>query len=158
MNRKQYVYIDGMESEVIDSGNCSVCQGSKLSSLLYILYTNEIPLLDKIINTELHNRLNDKDIMTDTTDIDQYTVQYVDDSTTMITTNDITNLKTYIDNFFHILEQYYYINKLTLNQDKTKFMIVCKAAKRETRRDGRKCYNGNEIRIHRDGHRYGGRS
>ena len=40
-DRQQYVFIDGMESEVISSGNSSVCQGSKLSSLLYILYTNE---------------------------------------------------------------------------------------------------------------------
>ena len=60
-NRQQYVFIDGMESEVINSGNSSVCQGSKLSSLLYILYTNEIPLLDKLTNTEINDRLTDCD-------------------------------------------------------------------------------------------------
>ena len=54
-----------MESDVILSGNSSVCQGSKLSSLLYILYTNEIPLLDKVINTDLFNRLTDKDTVID---------------------------------------------------------------------------------------------
>ena len=71
----QYVFIDGMESDVILSGESSVCQGSKLSSLLYILYTNEIPLLDKVINTDLFTRLTDCDIMTDKTDIDHYTLQ-----------------------------------------------------------------------------------
>ena len=42
---------------------------------------------------------------------------------------------TYIDNFFSILEHYYTINKLTLNKDKTKFMIVCKPTKRPTTAD-----------------------
>ena len=110
-NRQQYVFIDGMESEVIPSGNSSVCQGSKLSSLLYILYTNEIPLLDRLMNTDLYKRLTDKDITIDKTKIDHYTIQYVDDSTTMITTNDNNDIKTYIDNYFTILENYHSINK-----------------------------------------------
>ena len=107
-----------------------MCQGSKLSSPLYILYTNEIPLLDKMINTDLFTRLTDKDIKIDKTDIDNYTIQYVDDSTTMISTNDSKDIKTYIDNYFSILEHFYTINKLTLNQDKTKFMIIVKPNKR----------------------------
>ena len=52
-DRKQYVNIDGKESELLDSLKCSVIQGSKLSSLLYILYTNEIPLLYKLVGTPL---------------------------------------------------------------------------------------------------------
>ena len=59
--RQQYVFIDGMESELIYSGESSVCQGSKLSSLLYILYTNEIPLLDKMTNNDFFTRLTQKD-------------------------------------------------------------------------------------------------
>ena len=108
-----------MESDVIFSGNSSVFQGSKLSSLLYILYTNEIPLIGKVINTDLSNRQTDKDTLIDKTDIDHYTVQYVYDSTTMISTSDTKDIKTFIDNYFKILEQFYTVNKLTLNQDKT---------------------------------------
>ena len=93
-----------MESDVIYSGNTLVCQGSKLSSLLYILYTNEIPLLYKLINTDLYDRLTDSDKRIDRTKIDQYTLQYVNDSTTMITNNDTTNINTYIENLFSILE------------------------------------------------------
>ena len=89
-----------MESEVISSGNSSVCQGSKLSSLLYILYTNEIPLLDKLLNTDINDKMTDCDTRNDRNNIQQYSVQYVDDSTTMITTNDINDIKTYIDKFF----------------------------------------------------------
>ena len=129
-NRQQYVFIDGMESEVINSGNSSVCQGSKLSSLLYILYTNEIPLLHRLNGTEINDKMTDCDTSNDIKDIQQYCIQYMDDSTTMITTNDINNIKTYIDKFFITLEQYYKINKLTLNPDKTKFMIICKPSTR----------------------------
>ena len=46
-DRKQYVSVDTFDSPVIDSLPCSVIQGSKLSSLLYIIYTNEIPYLHK---------------------------------------------------------------------------------------------------------------
>ena len=52
-DRKQYVSIDGMESELKDACKCSVIKGSKMSSLLYILYTNEIPLLGNIMNNEV---------------------------------------------------------------------------------------------------------
>ena len=99
--RQQYVFIDGMESELIHSGESSVCQGSKLSSLLYILYTNEIPLLDKMTNNDFFTRLTSKDKMTDLTDIDNYTVQYVDDSTTMVSTNDTKDIKKIHRQLFH---------------------------------------------------------
>ena len=79
--------------------------------------------------------MTDCDTNNDTNDIQQYCIQFVDDSTTMITTNDINNIKTYIDKFFITLEQYYKINKLTLNPDKTKFMIVCRPSTRHLTKD-----------------------
>ena len=42
-NRKQFVEIDTKRSRLRKSLDCSVIQGSKLSGLLYTLYTNEIP-------------------------------------------------------------------------------------------------------------------
>ena len=51
-NRRQYVSIDSMESEILPSPQCSCLQGSKMSSLLYILYTNEIPLLSKLMYSQ----------------------------------------------------------------------------------------------------------
>ena len=48
-DRYQYVEIDWFVSETIRASICSVLQGSKLSSLLYIIYCNEIPLLYQII-------------------------------------------------------------------------------------------------------------
>ena len=48
-DRKQYVSIDNMESEL---------KGRKMSSLLYILYTNKIPLLGNIItNNDIFSKV-----------------------------------------------------------------------------------------------------
>ena len=54
----------------------------------------------------------------------------MDDSTNMISTSDAIQLQNYVNNILKILEQFYNINKLTLNQDKTKFMVICQASKR----------------------------
>ena len=41
------------------------------------------------------------------------------------------NLQPYIDNYFKLIENFYQINKLNINHEKCKIMIVCKATKRE---------------------------
>ena len=49
-NRKQFVQLETYNSDIKNALPCSCVQGSKLSSLLYTLYKNEIPLLYKLIN------------------------------------------------------------------------------------------------------------
>ena len=66
-----------------------------------------------ICSTQLHN-----------------TVQYVDDSNNIVSSKNINELQTYINKYFTLLEGYYNLNKLTLNSDKTKFMIICKPSLR----------------------------
>merc|ERR1711867_308152 len=56
-NRYQYVSIDGIQSEVVQSLPCSVIQGSKLSALLYTIYINEVTVLHKLMGTEYHQYL-----------------------------------------------------------------------------------------------------
>ena len=56
-NRHKYVSIDGKESEIERYLECSVIQGSKLFSLLYILYMKEIPLLYNTIGSEIYSKL-----------------------------------------------------------------------------------------------------
>merc|ERR1712240_637151 len=67
-DRRQFVTIDGHNSDIIDCPPCSVIQGSKLSSLLYTIYTNKIPYLYKLMDSTTYNKLtNDKltnDLMT----------------------------------------------------------------------------------------------
>ena len=53
-NRKPHVEIDIYRSQIIDSPNCSVVQGSKLSGLLYTLYSNEIPHLPNLMQTDMY--------------------------------------------------------------------------------------------------------
>ena len=50
-NRRQYVEIDGIKSDILESLNCSTIQGSKLSCILYIIYVNEVTALNKIMDT-----------------------------------------------------------------------------------------------------------
>ena len=47
----KYVEIGGFVSEITPANPCNVLQGSKLSSLLYVLYCNEIPLLYKFVGS-----------------------------------------------------------------------------------------------------------
>ena len=81
--RTQYVEVNTFKSSTQQSPQCSVLQGSKLSGTLYTLYTNEIPLLHKLMNTvhfdfltctphKIHNH------------IEHTTVNFVDDSTNLI--------------------------------------------------------------------------
>ena len=58
--------------------------------------------------------------------IEHHTVQYVDDSSNIIASNNSTQLQIYINKFFKVLEGFYNMNKLLLNADKTKLLITCK--------------------------------
>ena len=62
----------------------------------------------------------------DFTKVSNMVVQYVDDSTNLISAANINEVNLYIDKYFHILECYYELNKLTLNSGKTKFLVICK--------------------------------
>ena len=110
----------------MDSLNCSTIKGSKLSSLLYIIYTNEIPLLYNIMNSPIYNKLTSTNCSSNFYNINNLVIQYVDDSTNLISSKNINELNSYIEKYFNILKNYYELNKLTLNSDKTKFMIICK--------------------------------
>ena len=58
-DRSQYVDIDGFISITTPANPCSVLQGSKLSSLLYVIYCNEIPLLHNLVGSHIMTQLTD---------------------------------------------------------------------------------------------------
>ena len=105
-------------------------QGSKLSALLYTIYTNEIPNLYKLMSTDLFYKITGS-IYVANDKIDHTTINYVDDSTNIITSQCHKILKEYTDNFYKLLQSYYNINYLKINSDKTKFMIIFKPGLRE---------------------------
>ena len=57
-------------------------------------------------------------------------MQYVDDSTNIIACTNSSDLQKYINIYFSILEEFYNINKLLINSDKSKLLIITKPAQR----------------------------
>ena len=124
-DRRQFVQIYTKRSRLRKSLDCSVIQGSKLSGLLYTLYTNEIPLLHTLMNKEIYTKLTQHE-RTTTTNTHHTTVNFVDDSINIISTPNTDTIEEYLDKFYKILEAVYNINKLKINKDKTELLLICK--------------------------------
>ena len=77
--RTQYVAIDTFRSETMDCPPCSVIQGSKLSAVLYIIYTNKIPVLQTLMSQDIYYNLTNTQTLK-FNDIKHTTVNYVDQS------------------------------------------------------------------------------
>ena len=130
-NRFQYTEIQNIQSKIKRSPSCSVIQGSKMSGMLYSLYTNEVG--------KLHKLLEDKEWVEEQLKVrhEEYNaehtvVNFVDDSNSLISFGDPTHANHYLDRYFRILILYYRQNKLLLNPEKTNVMIVARpATKRE---------------------------
>ena len=133
-DRTQFVQIDTVTSDIMDCPPCSVVQWSKLSAVLYTIYTNEIPILNRLMTNDIFYKLTDIHT-TQYNDIIHTTVNYVDDSTSIISSKTTTQLQTYIDNYYKLLDSYYNINFLKINPYKTKFRITCKPTHRQNTKD-----------------------
>ena len=120
--RKQYVQIDTYKSDILPSPDCSVIQGGKLSGTLYNIYTNEIPLLQKYMKMDQNNPFIIKNVKK-YNKIEHLTVNFVDDSTNVITFNDTNHIKSYLTDYYNIINDFYSANKLKINADKTKILI-----------------------------------
>ena len=121
-NRKQYTDINTKKSATITCLPCGVVQGSKLSGLLYTLYTNEVPLLQNILNNnEICETIGIEP--QDTTTIEHVVVNFVDDSNSVIAANPGTDLDEYTNRYFRLLEIYYNSQKLKINTDKTQILV-----------------------------------
>ena len=55
-------------------------------------------------------------------------IQYVDDINNLIDTNEenLEQLEIYMNKYFKLIETFYNVNKLKINPDKSKLMIICK--------------------------------
>ena len=134
-NRFQFVQIDTFNSSILNCLDCSVIQGSKLSSLLYILYTNEIPNLHKLIVDQnllycyykltknkyklLHDKIKDKCF-------NHLTINFIDDSTNLISYEKSDMLINYLTISYDLIKEIYDINILTINLNKTELLVSCK--------------------------------
>ena len=125
-DRQQFVSIDSFDSNLIKCPPCSVIQGSKLSSLLYSIYTNEIPRLNRLMDTKHYFDMTKTKMTNNYTNTRHETINYVDDSTNIISDKDHTKIQDYINDFYKLLEVYYDVNKLKINADKSKIVVICK--------------------------------
>ena len=127
--------LDTYKSRSLPSLGCSVIQGSKLSSILYIIYTNEIPLLPKFIsdndlniNAEMltENKHNEwvKEIKNN--DTEHLIVNFIDDSTNLISNCDYKILIKYLNVFYTLVKKFYDVNILRINSDEMELLVSCK--------------------------------
>ena len=123
-DRKQYTELQTRQSDITDAPECSVVQGSKLSGILYTLYTNEVPRLHLLLEDKKWMEQNFKEGITQYDEIRHITVNYVDDSNSIIVFKDPTNANYYIHRYFQTLKIYYNLMKLKINADKTGILVI----------------------------------
>ena len=73
-DRKQFTQVDGIYSNILGTNDHSVCQGSTLSGLLYLIFSLDIP---KLFHNNKHNAIEDRNC-------------------------NASSLKTYVDDIFPI--------------------------------------------------------
>ena len=116
-NRQQSVHLEGYTSPPLHTGPVSVIQGSSMSSLLFIIYTLDLPYIfydDKLSIQQEEASTRPKSIL------------YIDDNVIHITPFQTYNLQQAVDWTISKVHNYMNANKLKLNKDKTKIMVLSK--------------------------------
>lgn len=99
-DRYYYVQLNNVKSNQLKV-TCGVPQGSLLGSKLFILYINDICNVSKLLKCIL----------------------FADDTTLYCSGKNLEQLLTTAENELNILKNWFDINKLSLNLNKTKFII-----------------------------------
>ena len=123
-DRYQYVESQTFWSSLVLSPPISVVQGSKMSTLLYNIYTNEVPIMHKLMDDPIMYRELTGNSSKDNTSVLHHTENYVDDSTSNIGADSIPELQLYVDCYIKLLYAVYDANFLQLNGDKTGMLLT----------------------------------
>ena len=99
-NRRQYVSLFGTNSDY-QPVTCGVPQGSVLGPLLFLLYINDMPKCSNILEFHL----------------------FADDTNLFLNNPSILNLETNLNVELEKVSQWLYANKLSLNIEKTSFVV-----------------------------------
>ena len=99
-DRKQFVSFNGQNSETLET-NCGVPQGSVLGPLLFLLYINDLPNISKALNFYL----------------------FADDTNIYYESKSLIDMEKTINKELSKLYLWLNVNRLSLNSDKTHFII-----------------------------------
>ena len=116
--RKQYVQLQGFNSDKLLIGPQSVIQGSTLSCILYLVYIIDIQV---VFHERRHTPLEQR--ICKNTNIKTF----VDDCPLIITKRDKPTLQEAIKESMDLIEEYTSSNRLQLNKQKTQIMVVTKS-------------------------------
>ena len=121
-NRTQSVQVETFTSPPLHAGPRSVIQGSALSCILYIIFTLDLPLIFDSDSIQIsHEESTDK----------PKSLTYINDNFVLVTKNSDMNIQESLDDAMRRVSEYMSNNKLLLNPDKTKLMVLtCKPARR----------------------------
>ena len=99
-NRKQYVYVNGQSSELMDIKS-GVPQGSVLGPLLFLIYINDLPNISKKLKLFL----------------------FADDTNIYHEDDNLRNFEKTLNQELKKLNQWLCVNRLALNVNKTNFVL-----------------------------------
>ena len=116
-NRTQTVQVESFTSPPLNSGPRSVIQGSALSCILYIIFTLDLPLIFDSDSIKVsHEEMSDK----------PKSLTYIDDNFVTVTKHSGMTIQESLDDVMKRVMSYMANNKLLLNPDKTKLMVIDK--------------------------------
>ena len=126
-DRQYYTEVQGFVSKLFNMPPASVCQGTKLSSLFYSLFTIDTLEYDKIMqNKDLYKKITGQELRKYKL-IRHKILTYVDDTQHVIACENNESLKQYIQDFHILLITMYRNNSLRINEDKTEMLNFDKA-------------------------------
>ena len=99
-DRKQYVFLNGESSEIKNT-TCGVPQGSVLGPLLFLIYINDLPNISKVLNFYL----------------------FADDTNIYYEAESPEKLESIINKELKQLHTWLIVNRLSLNIEKTNFVV-----------------------------------
>merc|ERR1711954_315197 len=104
----------------------SVMQGSELSGIIFIIYISEVPKIHELLKDESLMKVMVGEHKKITDEISHETINFIDDSASIVTFKEEEEAIEYIRMFINILNEYYNINKLKLNKEKTALLLFIK--------------------------------